>query len=51
MLLHLRALLAHFPAKKARGFCNRPAVVEFVPEVADIDLGPGLTEFASTGRS
>jgi len=28
MLLHLRALLAHVPAKKARGFCNRPAVVE-----------------------
>ena len=42
-LLHLRAHLVHVPAKKARGLCNRPAVVKFVLEVAAIGLGPGRT--------
>ena len=50
-LLHLRAHLVHVPAQEARGFCNRPAVGDFVLEVADIGLGPGPPEFASIGSS
>jgi len=41
-LLHLLAHLVHVPAKEARRLGHRPAVVEFVLEVADIGLGPGL---------
>ncbi len=41
--LCLISLVEHVPAKEARGLCNRPAVVEFVLEVADIGLGPRLT--------
>jgi len=41
-LFHLLADLGYVPTKKARGLCDRPAVVDFVLEVADIGLGPGL---------
>jgi hypothetical protein len=35
--------LSHVSAKEAGRFGYRAAVVEFVLEVADIGLGPGLT--------
>jgi hypothetical protein len=41
-LLHLRADLVHIAAEEARGLCNRLAVVEFVLEVTDVGLRPGL---------
>lgn len=42
-LLHLRADLVHIAAEEARGLCNRLAVVEFVLEVTDVGLRPGLS--------
>jgi hypothetical protein len=41
--LHLRADLVHIAAEEARGLCNRLAVVEFVLEVTDVGLRPGLS--------
>jgi len=49
-LFHRRADLVHVPAQEACGLCDRPAVVEFVLEVANIGFGPGSPEFASMGR-
>jgi hypothetical protein len=41
-LFHLLADLIFVPAKKTCGLCHRPAVVEFVLEVANIGVGPGF---------
>ena len=45
-LLHLRAHFVHVPAKEARGLCDRPAVGDFVRQVAE----RRRKKFRSSGR-